>query len=58
MFSADTPTAEHWMRMRCGSNSVVFSLPAEHAKAVAFREAAEGQSLTVIALMRRQSSNR
>jgi hypothetical protein len=57
MFSADTSAGERWMRKRCGGNHVTFSLPADHAKAVAFKEAAEAAELTIIALTKRASAN-
>ena len=57
LFSADTPVAEHWMRRFYGADSILFNLPAEHARAVAFKEAAEGENFTIICLTRRLSAN-
>jgi hypothetical protein len=57
MFSADTPTAEFWMRKRYGSDRVVFHLPGERAEAMAFKEAAEAANFTVIVLTKRLSAN-
>jgi hypothetical protein len=58
MFSADTPTAEFWMRRQFGAPSVVFDVPADHGKAEAFKEAAEAANFTVVALTKRRSANR
>jgi hypothetical protein len=57
MFSADTTPAEQWMRKQYGSSSLVFELPSENAKAVAFKEAAEAQNFIIIVLARRMSAN-
>jgi hypothetical protein len=55
IFSADTAIAERWMRKRYGEDHLVFNLPREHAKAVAFKEAAQAGQFTIIALTRRLS---
>jgi hypothetical protein len=57
MFSADTSVADRWMRERYGASHVTFFLPNEHAKAVAFKEAAEAAELTIVALTKRLSAN-
>ena len=56
LFSADTPDAERWMRKRLGGHSVLFHLPVDYAKAVAFKEAAEAQNFIIVVLTRRQSA--
>jgi hypothetical protein len=55
-FAADTPLAVRWMRGRCGGESIVFRLPAEHSQAIAFREAAEAERFSIVVL-RRSAAN-
>jgi hypothetical protein len=58
MFSADTPRAEFWMRRQYGGPTVVFELPAGHAKAAEFKEAAKAVNFTLVSLAKRMSANR
>jgi len=53
VFSADTPIAERWMRKQYGVSRMTFLLPAQYGAAVSFKEAAEAQSLSIIALKKR-----
>jgi hypothetical protein len=57
-FSADTPVAASWMRLKFGGATLSFGLPAENAEAVAFRNAAEAANFTTIVLMKRRSAHR
>jgi hypothetical protein len=55
-FSADTPEAERWMRLKYRGSPLSFELPAENAEAVAFRNAADAANFTTIVLMKRRSA--
>jgi hypothetical protein len=46
-FSANTPEAEAWMRNHYGDRDILFELPHDEAKALAFVEAANAQGFSI-----------
>jgi hypothetical protein len=46
-FSANTPEAEAWMKKHYGDRDILFDLPHDEAKALAFVEAAKAQGFSI-----------
>jgi hypothetical protein len=46
-FSANTPKAEAWMKNHYGDREILFDLPHDEAKALAFVEAAKAQGFSI-----------
>ena len=46
-FSANTPEAEAWMREHYGNREILFDLPHDEAKALAFIEAAKARGFSI-----------
>ena len=46
-FSANTPEAEAWMKNHYGDREILFDLPHDDAKALAFVQAAKAQGFSI-----------